>query len=60
MSTHELVIGIPHISCIEGVCWVCALGKHHIDPFLVGTSTHAKAPFEWIHNDLISFPTPSS
>lgn len=29
MSTQALVIGLPQISCIDGVCRGCALGKHH-------------------------------
>lgn len=52
-------MGLPQISCTDGVCPGCALGKHHRDPFRVGISTRAKAPLELIHSDLVSFPTPS-
>ena len=57
MSTHELVIELPQISCIDGVCQGCALRKHHKDSFLVGRSICTKAPLDLIHNDLMSFPT---
>ena len=53
------MIGLPQISCTDSVCQGCSLGKHHIDPFLAGRSTHAKAQLELIHSDLMSFPTPS-
>ena len=59
MSTQELVIELPQISCIDGVCQGCALGKHHRDPFPVGRASRAKASLELIHNDLMSFPSPS-
>ena len=58
MSTQELVTGLPQISCTNGVCKGCALGKHHRDPFPVGKATHVKASLELIHSDLMSFPTP--
>ena len=59
MSTQELVIGLPQISCNDGVCQGCVLGKHHRDPFLTGRSTRAKAPLDLIHNNLMLFLTPS-
>ena len=59
MSTQGLVIGLPQISCTDGVCQGCALGKHHRDPFPSGRASRAKAPLELIHSDLMSFPTPS-
>ena len=45
MRTQELVIRFPQISCIDGVCQGCALGKHHKDPFPIGRATCAKAPY---------------
>lgn len=36
MSTQALVIGLPQISCTNGVCQGCALGKQHRDPFPQG------------------------
>lgn len=51
--------GLLHISCMDGVCLGCALGKHHRDPFPIGRSTCAKALLELIHSDLMSFPTTS-
>lgn len=53
------MIGLPQISCTDGICQGCALGKHHRDPFPVARASCAKAPLDLIHSDLISFPTPS-
>ena len=58
MSTQALVLGLSQISCIDGDCQGCALGKQHRDSFPHGQSTHALAPLELIHSDLMSFPTP--
>ena len=59
MSTQALVLGLPQITCTNGVCHGCVLGKQHRDPFPHGWATRALAPLELIHSDLMSFPTPS-
>lgn len=59
MSTQALVLGLPQISCTDGVFHGCVLGKQHRDPFLKGRASHALAALELIHSDLMSFPTPS-
>lgn len=57
MSTQPFILGLPQISCIDGVCQGCALGKQRRDPFLHGQATCALAPLELIHSNLMSFPT---
>ena len=60
MSTQALVLGLPKISCTDGVCQGCALGKQHRDSFPHGRATHALVHLELIHSDLMSFSTPFS
>ena len=36
MSTQALVLRLPQITCTDGVCQGCVLGKQHRDPFPQG------------------------
>ena len=51
----KIVCGIPKVSCTEGVCPGCVLGKQHQDPFPNGTASHATSPLELVHSDLMPF-----
>ena len=57
LSTQKLVLGLPKVSCTDGVCSGCVLGKQHQDPFPKGKAWRATTPLELVHNDLMSFPT---
>jgi hypothetical protein len=59
LSTQNLVLGLPKVSCTDGVCLGCVLGKQHQDPFPKGKALHATTPLELVHSDLMSFPTHS-
>jgi hypothetical protein len=59
LSTQNLVLGLPKVSCTDGVCPGCVLGKQHQDPFPKGKALHATTPLELVHSDLMSFPTHS-
>jgi hypothetical protein len=50
------VLGIPKVSCIDGVCSCCVLVKQHQDPFPKGKAL-CYSTFELVHSDLMSFPT---
>jgi transposase InsO family protein len=47
-----MVIGLPLVSCRDGVCAGCVLGKHHRDSFDKHASWHASGPFQLVHSDL--------
>jgi transposase InsO family protein len=47
-----MVIGLPLVSCIDGVCATCVLGKHHQDNFDKRASWHASGPLQLLHGDL--------
>jgi hypothetical protein len=47
-----MVVGLPLVSCRDGVCVGCVLGKHHWDIFYKRTSWHAPAPLHLVHSDL--------
>ena len=40
------------VSCKDGVCSGCVLGKHHQDSFEKHASWHALAPLQLVHSDL--------
>ena len=56
---YSMVIGIPMVSCRDGVCSSCVLGKHHWDSFDKHASWHASVPLELVHSDLCG-PLPSA
>ena len=59
MQSQKLVLGLPKVSCTDGVCPGCFLGKQHQDPFPKGEALHATKPLELVHSDLMIFPTRS-
>jgi transposase InsO family protein len=55
-----MVIGLPLISCRDGVCVSCVLDKHHQDNFDKCASWHASTPLQLVHSDLCGpLPSPS-
>lgn len=59
MNSQKLVLGLPKVSCTDGVCLGCVLGKQHQDPFPKGKALRAIVPLELVHSDLMIFPTRS-
>jgi hypothetical protein len=43
---------LPPVSCRDGVCVGCVLGKHHRDNFDKRASWHAVRPLYLVHSDL--------
>ena len=58
-SKGNMVTGLPLVSCKDGVCSGCVLGKHHRDSFDKRASWHASVPLELVHSDLCG-PLPSA
>ena len=54
-----MVIGIPMVSCKDGVCSGYVLEKHHQDSFDKCAFWHASVPLELVHSDLCG-PLPSA
>ena len=52
LCKDNMVIGIPMVSCKDGVCFGCVLEKHHRDSFDKRASWHASVPLELVHIDL--------
>jgi hypothetical protein len=52
LCNQQMVIGLPLVSCRDGVCANCVLGKHHRDSFDKGASWHAPHPLQLVHSDL--------
>jgi len=46
---ENMVTGLPMVSCRDGVCFGCVLGKHHRDSFEKRASWHAIAPLQLVH-----------
>jgi hypothetical protein len=49
-----MVTSLPLVSCRDGVCFDCVLGKHHWDNFEKCASWHAPGPLQIVHSDLSS------
>ena len=47
-----MVTGLPLVSCKDGVCSGCVLGKHHWDSFDKHASWNSSVPLELVHSDL--------
>ena len=47
-----MVTGLQMVSCRDGVCSGCVLGKHHQDSFEKRASWHASTPLQLVHGDL--------
>ena len=54
-----MVTSLLMVSCKDGVCSSCVLGKHHRDSFDKHASWHASVPLELVHSDLCG-PLPST
>jgi hypothetical protein len=52
LCNQQMVIGLPLISCIYGVCAGCVLGKHYWDSFDKRASWNASGPLQLVHIDL--------
>ena len=48
----KMVEGLPMVSCKDGVCSGCVLGKHHRESFEKRASWHASTPLQLVHSDL--------
>ena len=44
LCKEKMVIGLPMVSCKDGVCFGCVLNKHHRDSFEKCASWHASTP----------------
>ena len=56
MHSQKLVRGLPKVSCTDGVCPGCVLGKQHQDSFPKGKAMCATETLELVHSDLMIFP----
>jgi hypothetical protein len=52
LCNQQMVTGLPLVSCRDGVCVGCVLGKHHRDSFEKRASWHALGPLQLVHSDL--------
>jgi hypothetical protein len=52
LCNQQMVTDLPLVSCKEGVCASCVLGKHHQDSFGKRASWHASGPLQLVHSDL--------
>eukprot|EP00253_Pinus_taeda_P026485 PITA_26485 len=52
LCKENMATGLPMVSCRDGVCSGCVLGKHHRDSFEKRASWHASAPLQLVHSDL--------
>jgi hypothetical protein len=52
LCNQQMVIGLPLISCRDGVCASCVLDKHHRDSFEKRSSRHASGPLQLVQIDL--------
>jgi len=59
MNSQNIVLGLPKVSCTDGVCPLCVLGKPYQDPIPKGKALRDIVPLELVHSDLIIFPTHS-
>jgi hypothetical protein len=57
LCNQHMVTGLPLVSCRDGVCVSCVLGKHHRDNFDKHASWHTSTPLQLVHNDLCSLMT---
>jgi hypothetical protein len=52
LCNQKMVTGLSPISCRNGVCASCVLGKHHRDSFDKRASWHTSGPLHLVHSDL--------
>ena len=56
MHSQKLFLGLPKVSCTDGVCPGCVISKQHQDSFPKGKALHATKPLKLVHNDFMIFP----
>jgi hypothetical protein len=60
ICNQHMVPGFPLVSCKDGVCVDCVLGKHHCNSFEKHASWHASTPLRLVHDDFCGpFSSPS-
>ena len=59
LCKENMVTGLLMVSCKDGVCFGCVLGKNQRDNFDKRASFHASVPLELVHSDLCG-PLPSA
>jgi hypothetical protein len=52
LCNQHMVIGLPLVSCRDGVYASCVLGKHHRDSFEKCASWKTLGPLQHVHSDL--------
>jgi hypothetical protein len=52
LCNQQMVVGLPLVSCRDGVCVGCVLSKHHRDSFHKHASWQASGPLHLVHSDL--------
>ena len=52
LCKEKMVIGVPMVSCKDGVCSGCVVGNNHRDIFEKWASWHASSPLQVVHSDL--------
>jgi hypothetical protein len=52
LCNQQMVTILPLVSCRDGVCAGCVLGKHHRDSFDKRASWHTSGPLQLVHSDL--------
>ena len=52
MQEQEMVVGLPEIKTVKGVCEGCVLGKQCREAFPREATTRASTPLELIHTDI--------
>jgi hypothetical protein len=52
LCNQHMVIGLPLVSCRDGVCAGCVLNKYHWESFDKRASWHALGPLQLVHSDL--------
>jgi hypothetical protein len=52
LCNQQIVIGLPIVSCRDGVCASCVFRKHHQESFDKRASWNASDPLQLVHGDL--------
>ncbi|KAM2071312.1 hypothetical protein ACFX1X_040277 [Malus domestica] len=52
MQEQEMVVGLPKIKAVKGVCEGCVLGKQCREAFPREATTRASIPLELVHSDI--------
>jgi len=52
LCKENMMTGLQMVSCRDGVCSGCILGKHHLGSFEKHASWQASTPLQLVHSDL--------